>query len=30
MVATNVNKISLQEKVGKGYAQFWNYKGRYR
>ena len=25
-----VNRISLQDKVGKGYAKFWNYKGRYR
>jgi phage terminase large subunit len=24
------NKISLKEAVGKGYKEFWNYKGRYR
>lgn len=24
------NRISLQEKVGKGYKDFWNFKGRYR
>lgn len=25
-----VKRISLQEMVGKGYARFWNFKGRYR
>ncbi len=25
-----VQKVSLQEKVGKGYADFWKFKGRYR
>ena len=25
-----VNRIWLPEVVGKGYATFWNYKGRYR
>ena len=26
----NVNHVSLPEVVGKGYATFWNFKGRYR
>ena len=26
----NINKLSLQNIVGKGYAEFWNFKGRYR
>ena len=27
---TDINKIYLPEVVGKGYATFWNFKGRYR
>ena len=27
---TKIKKISLPEVVGKGYGQFWKYKGRYR
>lgn len=26
----NVNRVNLPEVVGKGYATFWNFKGRYR
>lgn len=30
ILENKVNRISLQEKVGKGYADFWNCKKRYR
>jgi phage terminase large subunit len=30
MISKNSQIISLQEVVGKGYADFWNFKGRYR
>lgn len=30
ILENKVKRVSLQEKVGKGYAQFWNFKGRYR
>lgn len=30
ILQNKVKKISLQEKVGKGYKEYWNFKGRYR
>lgn len=30
MISQNKKVVSLQQVVGKGYAKFWNFKGRYR